>query len=146
MRHGNFEPQQGGSLNWRLLAHIWPFLKESRIRVGVALACLLMAKAAILAIPFLLKHLVDNLGLDTVAATAPVLLLGLVLAYGAARFANVFFGELRDTVFGRVTERAMRRIGLKVFQHVHSLDLEYHLNRHARASARQRDVEPLQAR
>lgn len=128
MRHGNFEPTEGGSFNWRLLAHIWPFLSESRMRVAIAMACLLLAKSAILAIPFLLKYLVDSLELDSVAATAPVLLLGLVVAYGAARFANVFFGELRDTVFGRVTERAMRRIGLKVFQHVHSLDLEYHLN------------------
>ena len=139
MRHGNFELEQTGSLNWRLLAHIWPFLRESRVRVAIALACLLLAKGAILAIPFLLKHLVDNLDLDTVAATAPVLLLGLVLAYGAARFANVFFGELRDTVFGRVTERAMRRIGLKVFEHVHSLDLEYHLNRQTGGLAR--DIE-----
>lgn len=139
MRHGNFEPSEGGSLNWRLLAHIWPFLSESRVRVAIAMACLLLAKGAILAIPFLLKHLVDSLELDSVAATAPVLLLGLVIAYGAARFANVFFGELRDTVFGRVTERAMRRIGLKVFEHVHSLDLEYHLNRQTGGLAR--DIE-----
>jgi len=139
MRHGNFEPAQGGSFNWRLLAHIWPFLSESRVRVAIAMVCLLLAKSAILAIPFLLKHLVDSLELDSVAATAPVLLLGLVVAYGAARFANVFFGELRDTVFGRVTERAMRRIGLKVFQHVHSLDLEYHLNRQTGGLAR--DIE-----
>ena len=47
MRHGNFELEQTGSLNWRLLAHIWPFLRESRVRVAIALACLLLAKGAI---------------------------------------------------------------------------------------------------
>ncbi|MFT7176867.1 MAG: ATP-binding cassette subfamily B protein [Halioglobus sp.] len=67
------------------------------------------------------------------------MLLGLVLAYGAARFSNVFFGELRDTIFGRVTERAMRRIGLQVFQHVHALDLDFHLNR--RTGGLARDIE-----
>ena len=60
-----------------------------------------------------------------------------MLAYGAARFSNVFFAELRDTVFGRVTERAMRRIGLQVFRHVHSLDLDFHLNRRTGALARE---------
>ncbi len=73
------------------------------------------------------------------AEVAPGLLLGLVLAYGAARFSNVLFAELRDTVFGRVTERAMRRIGLQVFRHVHALDLEFHLNR--RTGALARDIE-----
>ncbi|MEH6517023.1 MAG: ABC transporter ATP-binding protein/permease [Halioglobus sp.] len=139
MRHGNYEPETGGSLNWRLLKHIWPFLSEYRLRVALALACLLLAKGALLCIPFLLKYLVDNLDVTSVEATIPVLLLGLVLAYGAARFANVFFGELRDTIFGRVTERAMRRIGLQVFSHVHSLDLEYHLNRQTGGLAR--DIE-----
>ncbi len=141
MRHGNFDDatNENRSLNWRLLAHIWPFLAENRLRVFLALACLLMAKGAILVIPFLLKHLVDSLDVDNLAATAPVLLLGLVLAYGAARFANVFFAELRDTIFGRVTERAMRRIGLRVFTHVHSLDLEYHLGRQTGGLAR--DIE-----
>ena len=56
-----------------------------------------------------------------------------------ARFANVFFGELRDTLFGRVTERAMRRIGLTAFRHVHSLELDYHLNR--RTGGLARDIE-----
>ncbi len=59
------------------------------------------------------------------------------MAYGAARFSNVFFGELRDTIFGRVTERAMRRIGLQVFRHVHALDLEFHLNRRTGGLARE---------
>ena len=56
-----------------------------------------------------------------------------------ARLSNVLFGELRDTLFGRVTERAMRRIGLQVFRHVHALDLDFHLNR--RTGGLARDIE-----
>jgi ATP-binding cassette subfamily B protein len=118
---------------WQRLA---PVLAEYRGRVSLALACLLAAKGGLLLIPFLLKALVD--GLDA-AGTPTLLLLLLVLAYGGARFANTLFGELRDTLFGRVTERAMRRIGLQVFRHVHSLDLDYHLNR--RTGGLARDIE-----
>jgi len=139
MRHSHSEHHSDKPMNWRLLAHIWPFLMENRVRVLLALICLLLAKGALLAIPFLLKNLVDRLDAILEVTTAPVLLLGLVLAYGAARFSNVFFGELRDTIFGRVTERAMRRIGLQVFQHVHRLDLDYHLNR--RTGGLARDIE-----
>jgi ATP-binding cassette, subfamily B, heavy metal transporter len=139
MRHGNYEMEQNQRLNWQVLSHIWPFLVESRLRVCLAMLCLLLAKVAILAIPFVLKNLVDSLQGLTLTDTAPMLLLGLVLAYGAARFSNVFFGELRDTIFGRVTERAMRRIGLQVFRHVHALDLDFHLNR--RTGGLARDIE-----
>jgi ATP-binding cassette subfamily B protein len=106
--------------------------------VGLALLCLLAAKAGLLCIPFLLKALVD--GLDTNAdqlALQAVLLL--VLAYGVARLSNTLFGELRDTLFGRVTEKAMHRIGLQTFRHVHSLDIDYHLNR--RTGGLARDIE-----
>src|SRR5690606_27351051 len=76
---------------------------------------------------------------NTTAGDIVLLPLGLLLAYGVVRFSNVLFGELRDTIFGRVTERAMRRIGLKVFRHMHSLDLEFHLNR--RTGGLSRDIE-----
>jgi len=139
MRHGHYETPQNQSINWRVIKHIWPFLRESRGRVSLALFCLLLAKMAILAIPFVLKNLVDGLETQSLHDAAPIMLLGLVLAYGAARFSNVFFGELRDTIFGRVTERAMRRIGLQVFRHVHALDLDFHLNR--RTGGLARDIE-----
>ncbi|GAB5412932.1 MAG: ABC transporter ATP-binding protein/permease [Congregibacter sp.] len=120
---------------WKRLA---PVLRANALRVALALLCLIAAKAALLLIPFLLKALVD--GLDAKAESLPVLvLLGMVLAYGAARFANTLFGELRDTLFGRVTERAMRELGLQVFKHVHRLDLEFHLER--RTGGLARDIE-----
>ena len=126
-------------INWRIISHLIPYLRESRNRVLLALLCLLLAKGAILLIPFLLKYLVDSLGGQNLESLAPTVLFGLVVAYGAARFSNVFFGELRDTIFGRVSERAMRRIGLQVFRHVHALDLDFHLNR--RTGGLARDIE-----
>ena len=124
-------------INWRIISHLLPYLRESRGRVSLALLCLLLAKAAILIIPFLMKFLVDSLDGRDLQQQAPSLLVGAVLAYGGARFANVFFGELRDTIFGRVTEDAMRRVGLQVFRHVHSLDLDFHLNRRTGGLARE---------
>ncbi len=126
---------EAGSLNWRVIRRLLPFIWESRDRVLLALLCMVMAKGAVILIPFLLKYLVDALETEGAAVTT-MALLGLVAAYGGARFANVFFGELRDTIFGRVTERAMRRIGLQVFQHLHALDLDFHLNRRTGGLAR----------
>ena len=139
MQHGNFDHSDDSGINWRIIRHLIPYLMESRNRVAVAMLCLLLAKGSILFIPFLLKYLVDSLESTNLQSLAPTLLLGLVLAYGAARFANVFFAELRDTIFGKVTERAMRRIGLQVFRHVHALDLEFHLDR--RTGGLARDIE-----
>ncbi|MEZ5569911.1 MAG: ABC transporter ATP-binding protein/permease [Halioglobus sp.] len=139
MRHGNFEQQPDTPFNWRIITRLLPYLRDSQGRVALAMLFLLAAKGAILVIPFLLKHLVDSLEGASAADLASSMLVGLVLAYGAARFSNVLFSELRDTVFGRVTEQAMRKIALQVFRHVHALDLEYHLNRHTGGLAR--DIE-----
>ena len=139
MQHGNFEADPDSRINWRIVSHLIPYLQESRNRVLLALLCLVLAKGAILTIPFLLKHLVDSLDAQNIQNLAPTVLFGMVIAYGAARFSNVFFGELRDTIFGRVSERAMHRIGLQVFRHVHALDLDFHLNR--RTGGLARDIE-----
>jgi len=125
--------------NWRVLRQLWPYLRENRDRVLLALGCLVLAKGAVIAIPFLLKALVDTLDSARESGLGGGLLVALVVAYGAARFANTFFGELRDTIFGRVTERAMRRINLSAFRHVHSLDLAFHLER--RTGGLARDIE-----
>lgn len=137
MRNAKYNGDPNTPTNWRIVKHLIPYLLESRNRVLLALVCLIIAKGAILTIPFLLKQLVDALDGQSIQSLTPALLLGMVLAYGAARFANVFFAELRDTVFGRVTERAMRRIGLQVFRHVHALDLDFHLNRRTGGLARE---------
>lgn len=128
-------------VNWSALGKLWYYLLEFRGRIVLAVLCLIAAKVASVGMPFILKHIVDDLNAASASDMAPYLLmpLGLLLAYGVVRFANVIFGELRDTLFGRVTERAMRRIGLKVFEHLHSLDLEFHLNR--RTGGLSRDIE-----
>ncbi|WP_423895107.1 ABCB family ABC transporter ATP-binding protein/permease [Candidatus Pelagadaptatus aseana] len=126
-----------GDVNWSTLKQLWPYLLEFKTRIGLALLCLIMAKLASVGMPFILKHIVDDLDADVGPMLA--LPLGLLLAYGAVRFANVMFGELRDTLFGRVTERAMRRIGLKVFKHLHALDIDFHLNR--KTGGLSRDIE-----
>jgi len=138
MRPGN-AAEPGQTLNWSILPRLWPYLRDHRRRIALALVCLLLAKGAMLVIPFIMKHLVDGMNLQAGAQLAGMVALGLVLAYGLARLSSVLFGELRDTLFGRVTERAMRSIGLKVFRHVHALDLDFHLQR--RTGGLARDIE-----
>ncbi|XKG39451.1 ABC transporter ATP-binding protein/permease [Marinobacter sp.] len=134
-------PPEGetAQLSLKTLRSLWPYLLEYRQRIIIAMLCLVGAKVATVGVPFILKYIVDGLDRDTLPDTAIALPLGLLLAYGAARFATTLFGELRDTVFGRVTERAMRRIGLKVFEHLHALELDFHLNR--RTGGLSRDIE-----
>ena len=143
MRHGSFEPNNDAKLNWQVLKLIWPYLQGYRKRIALAFSCLIMAKAASVVGPFILKYIVDALDTSQISngvGNALVLVpTGLVLAYGLARFSNVIFGELRDTVFGRVTERAMRMVGLRIFKHLHALDLDFHLNR--RTGGLARDIE-----
>ncbi|WP_372864121.1 ABC transporter ATP-binding protein/permease [Spongiibacter sp.] len=136
--HGNTPYREDQQLNARTLLELLPYLRPHLPRIGLALLCLVAAKLASVGLPFALKHIVDyldNSGVNTLSL-API---GLLLAYGTLRFANVLFGELRDTLFGRVTERAMRQIGLTVFQHLHRLDLDFHLNR--RTGGLSRDIE-----
>ena len=76
--------------------------------------------------PLVLKEVVDGLDRDAAVVAVPFALL---VAYGALRFSNTLFAELRDVVFVRVTQRAIRRIALTVFRHLHSLSLRFHLER-----------------
>ena len=126
------------SVSWKTLKQLVPYLLEYKARIMLALLCLIAAKVASVGLPFILKQIVDQLNTvgDDLIVIVPVALL---IAYGLVRFSNVLFGELRDTLFGRVTEGAMRKIGHRVFQHLHSLDLAYHLDR--RTGGLSRDIE-----
>ncbi|MAK42762.1 MAG: ABCB family ABC transporter ATP-binding protein/permease [Spongiibacter marinus] len=136
--HGHTPYSEDQRVSARTLLELVPYLRPHMPRIGLALLCLIAAKLASVGLPFALKHIVDYL--DTSGLNALTLApIGLLLAYGGLRFANVLFGELRDTLFGRVTERAMRRIGLSVFKHLHQLDLDFHLNR--RTGGLSRDIE-----
>ncbi|WP_243695596.1 ABC transporter ATP-binding protein/permease [Rheinheimera sp. D18] len=106
---------------------LWPYLWQFKYRVLLALLALIAAKAATLLMPLALKYIIDALdGNRHQLLMVPVVLL---LLYGGLRFAGVFLGEVRDALFGRVTEHAMRQLGLRVFQHLHSLELAFHLDR-----------------
>ena len=139
MRPSHFTPSEDRPVNWRILAKLWPYLSEFKTRVWLAIGCLVAAKVASVWLPFVLKDTVDNLNLDTTKEAIMAATLGLIVAYGALRLANVLFGEIRDTLFGRVTERAMRRLGLTVFKHLHKLDLDFHLSR--QTGGLSRDIE-----
>jgi len=146
MRHGYQEIDSERKINWKIFQVIWPYLLEYKVRIVIAIACLVLSKAASVYGPFLLKDIVDTLSANglasdnsSAASSLIIVPVGLVLAYGFARFSMILLGEIRDTVFGRVTERAMRRIGLQVFVHVHNLDLDFHLNR--RTGGLARDIE-----
>ncbi|MDN5939213.1 MAG: ABC transporter ATP-binding protein/permease, partial [Salinisphaera sp.] len=125
------------NLDWRRLRALLPYLLEFKGRVAIALGFLVAAKLATVALPVLLKGIVD--ALDPSRQQLIVLPVALLLAYGALRLATVLSGELRDLVFGRVTERAMRRVALRVFQHLHGLSLDFHLAR--RTGGLSRDIE-----
>nr|WP_249406656.1 ABC transporter ATP-binding protein/permease [Pseudoalteromonas sp. bablab_jr011] len=106
---------------------LWPYLMTFKGRVTLAVLALIAAKGATLLMPWALKEIIDAVD----ANIHPILSVpvALLVAYGLLRFASVFFGEIRDALFGRVTEHAMRHIGLKVFKHLHNLELAFHLDR-----------------
>ncbi len=123
------KPEDGASRSrkeWRRVAGLLPYLWEYKVRVVVALCFLVAAKLANVSVPLILKHVVDSLDQQTAMLFLPMAMLA---AYGALRFSTTLFAELRDVVFIRVTQRAIRRIALTVFGHMHSLSLRFHLER-----------------
>jgi ATP-binding cassette, subfamily B, heavy metal transporter len=111
---------------WRVLPMLLPYLWEYKWRVAVALTFLVTAKLANVAVPLVLKEVVDGLSPTQAVLALP---LALLVAYGALRLSTTLFAELRDLVFVRVTQRAIRRIALSVFRHLHALSLRFHLER-----------------
>ncbi|MCG5513560.1 ABCB family ABC transporter ATP-binding protein/permease [Ectothiorhodospira shaposhnikovii] len=138
MRHRSDYAYSDQPINWRILRSLLPYLMEFRGRVALAVVFLTLAKLANVAVPVALKYIVDHFD-PSVEAALVAIPLGLLLAYGLLRFGSVFFGELRDAVFARVAERAMRRVSLRVFEHLHRMDLGFHLSR--RTGGLTRDIE-----
>ena len=135
MEPSDYAVNANRKINWKVVQVIWPYMQRYRNRIVISMVCLVLSKGASVAGPFILKHIVDDLNGDAASSLALVPI-ALVAAYGFARFSMIILGEIRDTVFGRVTERAMRHIGLQVFKHVHELDLDFHLNRRTGGLAR----------
>ena len=124
--HPHTAPPPVGDPSLRSIGRLFPYLWEFRGRVLVALALLVGAKLASVAVPLVLKEIIDALDQPRPELVLP---LALILGYGVLRFASTTFSDLRDVIFAKVTQRAMRRISMAVFKHLHALSLRFHLER-----------------
>ncbi len=122
--------------DWSTIRTLLPYLWEYRGRVLAAISCLVLAKVANVGVPVVLKQVVDSLDRETAMLAVP---LALLIAYGALRLSMTVFTELREYLFAKVTQRAMRKIALQVFRHLHALSLRFHL--HRQTGGLTRDVE-----
>ncbi|MDG1969744.1 MAG: ABC transporter ATP-binding protein/permease [Paracoccaceae bacterium] len=130
----NSRDHTGGSPDIRVIQRVAPYLwpkgdTGARIRVVIAMIALVAAKLATVGTPILYMWAVDGL---TDPAETPIWLLtpvALVIAYGVARITSIAFAQLRDAVFAKVAQRALRRLALTTFRHVHALSLRYHITR-----------------
>ena len=126
--------------DWATLRTLFPYLWVYKWRVLAALAALVGAKLANVGVPLVLKQLIDQLAVDPKDPHALLVLpLGALVAYGLLRLSTTLFTELREFLFARVTQRAVRTIALKVFRHLHALSLRFHLNR--QTGGMTRDIE-----
>ncbi|HEX4986265.1 MAG TPA: ABC transporter ATP-binding protein/permease [Burkholderiales bacterium] len=121
---------------WQTVRTLLPYLMEYKARVAAALACLAAAKLANVGVPLVMKEIVDSLDAEQAVRVLPFALLAV---YGLLRLSTTLFAELRDIVFVRVAKRAIRRVALQVFRHLHGLSLRFHLERQTGGVAR--DIE-----
>ncbi|MDN4037391.1 ABC transporter ATP-binding protein/permease [Massilia sp. YIM B02443] len=126
--------------DWATLKTLFPYLWVYKWRVLAAMAALVGAKLANVGVPLVLKKLIDQLAIDPAHPHALLVLpVGVLVAYGLLRLSTTVFTELREFLFARVTQRAVRTIALKVFRHLHALSLRFHLNR--QTGGMTRDIE-----
>ena len=111
---------------WLTLKTLLPYIWRYRLRVAAALSCLIGAKVANVSVPLVFKQIIDNLSATQQVLALPMLLLVL---YGVLRFSTAMFTELREMLFARVTQQAVRQVALEVFGHLHALSLRFHLER-----------------
>ena len=127
----------------QILRELVPYLRPFMTRILLALALVVAGKVAGLAVPLVLKKLVDALDIGALdkgdAAAVLVMPVALLLAYGASRVGMTLFAEVRQIVFARVMARVSRRVTLQVFRHLHALSLRFHLARRTGGVAR--DIE-----
>ncbi len=124
--HARTEKPHKQRTDFKNLLQMFPYVWTYRWRVLIALACLIIAKVATVAVPLVLKGIVDTLDIE---ASLLILPLGLLLAYGALRLTTALFNELRDVLFARVRYRAIQRLSTRVLEHLHQLPLRFHLER-----------------
>ncbi|MEO0047293.1 MAG: hypothetical protein RLZZ410_252 [Pseudomonadota bacterium] len=144
MRHGRHHHGDTSSTakvasDWKVIANLLPYLWSFKGRVSLALTCLIAAKVANLGVPILLKELIDAMTVSSTAKALLVVPVALIAAYGLLRLSASLFTELRELLFARVTESAVRTVALKVFEHLHALSLRFHLSR--QTGGMTRDIE-----
>ncbi len=126
------KPSNGLQTIRRVLPYLWPkgeaWVKR---RVVISLLMLVAAKIVSVSTPFFYKEAVDALAGDkpTGAALIGLTAVGLTIAYGVARLGTTAFQELRDAIFVRVGQRALRKLALETFEHIHALSMRYHITR-----------------
>ena len=126
MRPTRLEKPSLNRNDWGTIRSLLPYLWEFKKRVLLALVLLVLAKLASVAVPLLLKEVVDALDQPQDMLVLPVLF---VVGYGVLRLCSTLFGEIRDAIFAKVTQRAIRRVAIRVFGHLHALSLRFHLER-----------------
>ncbi|MEE8333898.1 MAG: ABC transporter transmembrane domain-containing protein, partial [Alphaproteobacteria bacterium] len=132
--------KRDGGFEWGALAslshYLWPpGATETKLRVVAALSLLAAAKMANVYVPVIFRDAVDLLAGET--ATVIALPLALLLAYGLVLVLSITFAVLRDAVFAKVGQRAIRVVALKTFRHLHALALRFHLERQTGGLSRQ---------
>ncbi|WP_370867287.1 ABC transporter ATP-binding protein/permease [Parvibaculum sp.] len=137
--HGGPDPVTGGAFtpprrHWRTLAamlpRLWPEGRtDLRVRVVAAMVALVAAKGVTVYVPFIYKEAVDRLTPETVAAAAVIVPVMLILAYGVGRIMMVALAQLRDAIFAKVGQNAVRELAVETFRHLHALSLRFHLER-----------------
>jgi len=136
MRTRHYGPAPSRQNDWKTIQTLLPYLWEYRGRVALAMAFLAAAKMANVGVPLILKEVVDSLSGPQQLLVLPLTLLA---AYGLLRLGNSLFAELRDVVFAKVMQRSIRRVAMKVFEHLHALSLRFHLER--QTGGMSRDIE-----
>jgi ATP-binding cassette subfamily B protein len=124
--HSSHSPTSAGRADWRTVRTLLPYLLEFKWRVSIVVLLLVLAKLTSVAVPLVLKEIVDAMDKPKAMLAVPVIL---VVGYGLLRLFSTLFGELRDAVFAKVTQRAIRRVAIQVFEHLHNLSLRFHLER-----------------
>ena len=114
---------------WKTLGILASYLREFRWRIGIALFFLILAKVAIILVPITIKEIVDWFDASLHPESILVVPILLIATYGLLRLASTLFEELRNALFSRASQRAVRNVGLKVFQHLHQLSHSFHQNR-----------------
>lgn len=120
------KPISKNNADWQTIRALLPYMGEFKWRVTIAMSLLVLSKLANVSVPLVLKEIIDAMDSSHAVLIIPVFL---IVGYGLLRLLSTLFGELRDAVFANVTQRAIRRVALQVFEHLHSLSLRFHLDR-----------------